>query len=51
MSRLYIKIKPELNRGLQREWLYWFDERGNRILTPEELLARYQEQFGELPEK
>lgn len=37
-------------RGLQREWLYWFDERGNRILTPEELLARYQEQFGELPE-
>ena len=37
------------HRGLQREWLYWFDERGNRILTPEELLARYQEQFGELP--
>jgi Uma2 family endonuclease len=36
------------HRGLQREWLYWFDERGNRILTPEELLARYQEQFGEL---
>jgi Uma2 family endonuclease len=39
------------HRGLQREWLYWFDERGNRILTPEELLARYQEQFGELPGK
>lgn len=38
-----------LHRGLQREWLYWFDQRGNRILTPEELLARYQEQFGELP--
>lgn len=38
------------HRGLQREWLYWFDQRGNRILTPEELLARYQEQFGELPE-
>jgi Uma2 family endonuclease len=37
------------HRGLQREWLYWFDERGNRILTPEELLARYQGQFGELP--
>ncbi|MDP8966078.1 MAG: Uma2 family endonuclease [Cyanobacteriota bacterium] len=36
-------------RGLQRECLYWFDQRGNRILTPEELLARYQEQFGELP--
>ena len=39
------------HRGLQREWLYWFDERGNRILTPEELLERYQEQFGELPGK
>jgi hypothetical protein len=37
------------HRGLQREWLYWFDQRGNRILTPEELLARYQEKFGELP--
>lgn len=37
------------HRGLQREWLYWFDQRGNRILTPEELLARYQERFGELP--
>lgn len=39
------------HQGLQREWLYWFDERGNRILTPEELLARYQEQFGELPKQ
>ncbi|AFZ18553.1 Uma2 family endonuclease [Allocoleopsis franciscana] len=38
-----------IHQGLQREWLYWFDQRGNRILTPEELLARYQEQFGELP--
>jgi Uma2 family endonuclease len=37
------------HRRLQREWLYWFDQRGNRILTPEELLARYQEKFGELP--
>lgn len=37
------------HHGLQREWLYWFDQRGNRILTPEELLVRYQEQFGQLP--
>jgi len=37
------------HRRLQREWLYWFDQRRNRILTPEELLARYQEKFGELP--
>lgn len=37
------------HRGLQREWLYWFDQHGNRILTPEELLLRYQQRFGELP--
>jgi len=63
--------------GLTQEWLFWYDEQGNRYLTPEEtalaeqqqrleisqqvaemsqtmtemsqLLARYREQFGELP--
>lgn len=25
------------HEGWQREWLYWFDEQGNRFLTPEEL--------------
>jgi len=49
-----------MHRGLQREWLYWFDERGERFVTPEEqaaqvadlesILARYRERFGELPE-
>lgn len=38
------------HQGVQREWLYWYDERRNRVLTPEEQLARYQERFGELPE-
>ncbi|MBD2740284.1 Uma2 family endonuclease [Coleofasciculus sp. FACHB-1120] len=38
------------HQGVQREWLYWYDERRNRFLTPEEQLARYQERFGELPE-
>ncbi|MFB2971657.1 Uma2 family endonuclease [Aerosakkonema sp. BLCC-F183] len=43
--------------GSQLEVLYWFDARGNRYLTAEErsrqaeeLLARYRERFGELPE-
>lgn len=22
--------------GIEREWLYWYDEQGNRYLTPEE---------------
>jgi Uma2 family endonuclease len=26
-----------IHEGWQREWLYWFDEQGNRFLTPEEL--------------
>lgn len=51
---------PEIGLGIGRgryndgesqlEVLYWFDERGNRYLTAEELLARYRERFGELPE-
>ncbi|WGV28383.1 Uma2 family endonuclease [Halotia branconii] len=36
--------------GLQREWLYWYDQKGNRFSTPEELLNRYRERFGELAE-
>jgi Uma2 family endonuclease len=67
-----------IHEGWQREWLYWFDEQGNRFPTPEELaeqasiraeqastraeqerqqrelaeqlLQRYRERFGELPE-
>ncbi len=45
---------------LHREWLYWYDEQGNRFRTPEEqaaqvnefeaMLARYREHFGELAE-
>jgi Uma2 family endonuclease len=28
-----------LYRGLEREWLYWYDESGNRLLTPDEEAA------------
>jgi Uma2 family endonuclease len=28
--------------GLQREWLYWFDEQGNRYPTPEEISGKYK---------
>ncbi|HAC65140.1 MAG TPA: hypothetical protein DCF68_16830, partial [Cyanothece sp. UBA12306] len=51
---------PELGLGIGRgqysegesslEVLYWFDEESNRYLTAEELLAKYQQRFGELPE-
>ena len=50
--------------GLQREWLYWFNEQSDRYHSPEDaarverqqreelemLLNRYRERFGELPE-
>jgi hypothetical protein len=26
-----------IHEGWQREWLYWFDEQGNRFPTPEEI--------------
>jgi Uma2 family endonuclease len=49
-----------VHEGLQREWLYWYDVQGKRLVTPEEqaaqatrlesMLARYRERFGELPE-
>jgi Uma2 family endonuclease len=43
--------------GLEREWLYWYDEAGNRYQSPEEqatelrnLLEQYQIRFGNLPD-
>ncbi|MBE9118817.1 Uma2 family endonuclease [Lusitaniella coriacea LEGE 07157] len=45
------------HQGLQREWLYWYDEQGNRLESPEdratrlqEILERYRQQFGDLPQ-
>ncbi len=29
--------------GLQREWLYWYDQEGNRFLTPEEVAQQERE--------
>jgi hypothetical protein len=29
-------------QGIEREWLYWYDEVGNRYLTPEERLQQSQ---------
>ncbi len=30
--------------GREREWLYWYDEAGNRLLTPEERMQQAQDQ-------
>ena len=30
-------------QGIAREWLYWYDERGQRLLTPEERITEAEE--------
>jgi Uma2 family endonuclease len=30
-------------QGLEREWLYWYDQKGNRYSTPEELATQTEE--------
>ena len=45
MPEIGLGIGPErgMYRGRQREWLYWYDEQGNRLPTPEELAQRESE--------
>jgi hypothetical protein len=31
-------------QGINREWLYWYDEEGERYLTPEERIISAQQQ-------
>jgi Uma2 family endonuclease len=35
-------------QGLTREWLYWYDEDGNRYRTPEEIAIEQQQQLQDL---
>jgi len=35
-------------QGITREWLYWYDKNGERLLTPEERVQRYAERLREL---
>jgi hypothetical protein len=46
LTELGIGIGKEqgIYQGINREWLYWYDEQGNRYLTPEERLQQAQTQ-------
>ena len=46
MPELHLGIGYEnrLNGGWQRDWLYWYDEAGNRYLTHEEMYQQEQAQ-------
>ena len=52
LSELGLGIGREVGiyQGITREWLYWYDERGKRYLTPEEELRSAQERNKQLEE-
>lgn len=35
-------------QGITREWLYWYDEQGQRLLTPEERIQKLEEKLRSL---
>lgn len=38
-------------QGITREWLYWYNEQGQRLLTPEERILEAQQQVREVEER
>ncbi len=47
---LKIGMQREMYQGMTREWLYWYDEQGQRLLTPEEH-AQLEKQRAQLEEQ
>jgi dTDP-4-amino-4,6-dideoxygalactose transaminase len=41
---LGIGIEPGTYQGITREWMYWYNSEGVRILTPEEQAQQAQQQ-------
>jgi hypothetical protein len=38
-------------QGITREWLYWYDEQGQRLLTPEERIVQAEQRAAMLEER
>jgi Uma2 family endonuclease len=38
-------------QGITREWLYWYDEQGQRLLTPEERILQAEQRAGEAAQR
>jgi Uma2 family endonuclease len=53
LSELNLGIGKEIGtyQGIEREWLYWYDQDGKRYLTPEEEALNAQERTKKLEEK
>ncbi|PNW58470.1 UNVERIFIED_CONTAM: hypothetical protein BEN50_06420 [Euhalothece sp. KZN 001] len=45
---LGIGLEVGTYQQINREWLYWYDEKGERFLTPEERSQRYAQRLREL---
>lgn len=50
LEEIGLSIGKEIGtyQGITREWLYWYDHKGERLLTPEERVQRYAERLREL---
>ena len=56
LSELNLGIGKEIGiyQGIEREWLYWYDENGKRYLTPEERIkseGKQRQKKGEIEGK
>jgi hypothetical protein len=38
-------------QGITREWLYWYDEQGQRLLTPEERILQAEQRAERLAQR
>ncbi|MDJ0732290.1 MAG: hypothetical protein QNJ33_20125, partial [Crocosphaera sp.] len=53
LSEINLGIGREIGiyQGVEREWLYWYDQLGKRYLTPQEAARKAQERAKLLEEK
>ncbi|MGK7883106.1 MAG: Uma2 family endonuclease [Crocosphaera sp.] len=50
LSEINLGIGREIGiyQGVEREWLYWYDQQGKRYLTPQEKATKLEEKLREL---
>ncbi|MDJ0580328.1 Uma2 family endonuclease [Crocosphaera sp.] len=50
LSEINLGIGKEIGiyQGVEREWLYWYDQQGKRYLTPQEKATKLEEKLREL---
>ncbi len=53
LAEINLGIGREISvyQGVEREWLYWYDQQGKRYLTPQEEAKKAQEKAKRLEER